>query len=118
MVARQVGLLIKPKFRPGRRASWLSVRDRRTHDCHSARSETPINTGKSLKNRGSVSVAGRVNPSLESDTKRPQVALSDHSSATDSATCDPDLLKVIGVWDRLPAAVRAGIVAMVQAAAK
>jgi hypothetical protein len=31
---------------------------------------------------------------------------------------DPDLAAVVAAWDRLPAAVKAGIVAMVQAAAK
>jgi hypothetical protein len=31
---------------------------------------------------------------------------------------DPDLATVVDVWDRLPEAVRAGIVAMVQAATK
>jgi hypothetical protein len=31
---------------------------------------------------------------------------------------DPDLAAVIDAWDRLPEAVRAGIVAMVKAASK
>jgi hypothetical protein len=31
---------------------------------------------------------------------------------------DPDLAAVVAAWERLPAAVKAGIVAMVQAAAK
>ena len=31
---------------------------------------------------------------------------------------DPDLAAVVDAWDRLPEAVRAGIVAMVKAAAK
>jgi hypothetical protein len=31
---------------------------------------------------------------------------------------DPDLATVIGAWDRLPEAVRAGIVAMVKAASR
>jgi hypothetical protein len=35
-----------------------------------------------------------------------------------TAPIDPDLAVVIAAWARLPAAVRAGIVAMVQAAAK
>jgi hypothetical protein len=47
------------------------------------------------------------------------------STATENATgvlpvalsADPDLAAVIGAWDRLPEAVRAGIVAMVKAAA-
>jgi hypothetical protein len=46
--------------------------------------------------------------------------------ATESATgalpealpADPELAAVIDAWDRLPEAVRAGIVAMVQAAVK
>jgi hypothetical protein len=38
--------------------------------------------------------------------------------ATDTCQTDPDLATVIAAWDRLPAAVRAGIVAMVQAASK
>jgi hypothetical protein len=115
MVARQVGLLIKPKFRPGGRASWLSVRGRRPDECHSARSESTINTGKSLKNRGSVSVAGRVNPSHESDTKRPVVASADHSGATYSATLDPDLIVVNEVWERVPKNVRKAFMAMIEA---
>jgi hypothetical protein len=36
----------------------------------------------------------------------------------DTCQTDPDLAAVIDAWDRLPEAVRAGIVAMVQAAAK
>jgi hypothetical protein len=39
-------------------------------------------------------------------------------SATDALPADPDLAAVVAAWDRLPAAVKAGIVAMVQAAAK
>jgi hypothetical protein len=35
-----------------------------------------------------------------------------------AAPDDPDLALVNAAWDRLPAAVKAGIVAMVQAAAK
>jgi hypothetical protein len=31
-------------------------------------------------------------------------------------TADPDLASVVNAWDRLPEAVRAGIVAMVKAA--
>jgi hypothetical protein len=37
---------------------------------------------------------------------------------TDTCQTEPDLAAVIAAWDRLPAAVKAGIVAMVQAAAK
>jgi hypothetical protein len=37
---------------------------------------------------------------------------------TDTRQTDPDLAAVIDAGDRLPAAVRAGIVAMVQAASK
>jgi hypothetical protein len=36
--------------------------------------------------------------------------------ATDTCRTDPDLAAVIDAWDRLPEAVRAGIVAMVKAA--
>jgi hypothetical protein len=35
-----------------------------------------------------------------------------------AASNDPDLAAVIDAWDRLPEAVRAGIVAMVKAASK
>ena len=41
-----------------------------------------------------------------------------HQLATDTCQTDPDLAAVIDAWDRLPEAVRAGIVAMVQATAK
>jgi hypothetical protein len=37
--------------------------------------------------------------------------------ATDACQTDSDLASVIDAWDRLPEAVRAGIVAMVRAAA-
>jgi hypothetical protein len=36
----------------------------------------------------------------------------------DTCQIDPDLATVVHAWDRLPEAVRAGIVAMVKAAAK
>jgi hypothetical protein len=36
----------------------------------------------------------------------------------DACQTDPDLITVINAWDRLPPAVRAGIVAMVRAATK
>jgi hypothetical protein len=36
----------------------------------------------------------------------------------DTCQTDPDLAQINAAWDRLPAAVKAGIVAMVQAAAK
>jgi hypothetical protein len=39
-----------------------------------------------------------------------------HHLATDTCQTDPDLADVVAAWDRLPEAVRAGIVAMVQAA--
>jgi hypothetical protein len=35
-----------------------------------------------------------------------------------AASNDPDLAAVIDAWDRLPEAIRAGIVAMVKAASK
>ena len=40
-----------------------------------------------------------------------------HQLATDTRQADPDLATVINAWDRLPEPVRAGIVAMVKAAA-
>ena len=39
-----------------------------------------------------------------------------HHLATDACQTDSDLASVIDAWDRLPEAVRAGIVAMVRAA--
>jgi hypothetical protein len=38
--------------------------------------------------------------------------------ATDTRQTDPDLATVLNAWDRLPEAIRAGIVAMVKAASK
>jgi hypothetical protein len=38
--------------------------------------------------------------------------------ATDTYQTEPDLAAVIDAWDRLPEAVRAGIVAMVKAAVR
>ncbi|HZW31432.1 MAG TPA: hypothetical protein VFF52_12035 [Isosphaeraceae bacterium] len=40
------------------------------------------------------------------------------SGIHDACQTDPDLAQIVAAWDRLPAAVKAGIVAMVQAAAK
>jgi hypothetical protein len=40
-----------------------------------------------------------------------------HHIPTDTCPTDPDLATVVNAWDRLPEAVRAGIVAMVRAAA-
>jgi hypothetical protein len=37
---------------------------------------------------------------------------------TDTCQTDPELAAIIDAWDRLPEAVRAGIAAMVKAAAK
>jgi hypothetical protein len=37
------------------------------------------------------------------------------STATESATFEPALVVIVDAWDRLPEAVRAGIVAMVKA---
>jgi hypothetical protein len=34
----------------------------------------------------------------------------------DTCQTDPDLARIVNAWDRLPEAVRAGIVAMVRAA--
>jgi hypothetical protein len=39
-----------------------------------------------------------------------------HSMPTDTCQADPALTAVIEAWDRLPEAIRAGIVAMVHAA--
>jgi hypothetical protein len=41
-----------------------------------------------------------------------------HHLPVDTCQTDPDLAAVIDAWDRLPEAVRAGIVAMVRAAVK
>jgi hypothetical protein len=41
-----------------------------------------------------------------------------HSFPTDTCQTDPDLATVVNAWDRLPEAVRAGIVAMVKAASR
>jgi hypothetical protein len=46
---------------------------------------------------------------------RPQTAA---KTAAGLLPADPELAAVVAAWDRLPAAVKAGIVAMVQAAAK
>ena len=40
-----------------------------------------------------------------------------HLMATGTCQTDPDLAAVIDAWDRLPEALRAGIMAMVKAAA-
>jgi hypothetical protein len=37
---------------------------------------------------------------------------------TDTCQTDPELAEIVAAWDRLPEAVRAGIVAMVKAAAR
>ena len=50
----------------------------------------------------------------EEASHRPSLA---HALPT-SHDLDPDLALIVGVWDRLPEAVRAGIVAMVKAASK
>ena len=41
-----------------------------------------------------------------------------HHLATDIRQTDPDLTTIVNAWHRLPEAVRAGIVAMVEAASK
>ena len=41
-----------------------------------------------------------------------------HHLATDTCQTDSDLAAVVGAWDGLPEAVRAGIVAMVRAATR
>jgi hypothetical protein len=49
------------------------------------------------------------------DLSHSQVLVS-HRVPTDTCQNDSDLAAVIGCWDRLPEAIRAGIVAMVKAA--
>ncbi len=51
----------------------------------------------------------------QADPKRPSTAT---ENATGVLPADPELAAVIDAWDRLPEAVRAGILAMVRAAAK
>lgn len=85
---------------------------------HSGIAESSQKPGKSLKNRGATSISDSSTPCRKSDTKRPSEDWVDRSSATQNATHDPDLDVVVEAWGRLPAAVRAGIVAMVQAAVK
>jgi hypothetical protein len=41
-----------------------------------------------------------------------------HHLATDTRQTDADLAAVVDAWDRLPEAVRSGIVAMVKAASR
>jgi hypothetical protein len=41
-----------------------------------------------------------------------------HHFPTDIRQTDPDLATVVNAWDRLPEAVRAGVMAMVKAASK
>ena len=48
----------------------------------------------------------------------PSAAPVAHRMPTDICQTDPDLAVVIDAWDRLPEAVRAGIVAIVQAAGR
>jgi hypothetical protein len=49
---------------------------------------------------------------------RPSTPPVAHHIPTDTCQTDPDLALVNAAWDRLPAAVKAGIVAMVKAAVK
>ncbi len=51
-----------------------------------------------------------------SDLGQP-VAIVAHHLPTENRRADPELAAVIDAWDRLPEAIRAGIVAMVKAAA-
>jgi hypothetical protein len=56
-------------------------------------------------------------------TSRPwsrSIRITRHASyqATDTCQADPELAAVVAAWDRLPEAVRAGIVAIVKAAVK
>ena len=55
------------------------------------------------------------NPSSNKGLRQPAPPVG-HPLATDTCQTDPDLAAVIAAWDRLPEAVRAGIVAMVRAA--
>jgi hypothetical protein len=50
------------------------------------------------------------------NTKPPSIPLVSHPFPTDACQTDPNLTAIIDAWDRLPQAVRAGIVAMVKAA--
>ena len=51
----------------------------------------------------------------DKDLRQPTPPLA-HHLPTDTCQTDPDLAAVVDAWDRLPEAVRAGIVAMVRAA--
>jgi hypothetical protein len=62
-----------------------------------------------------MSRAGRVSPSQNSVTNWPIVASADHSSATESATWDPDLIVVNEVWERVPKNIRKAVLAMIEA---
>ena len=57
---------------------------------------------RTLKNKGKTSLQFSLAP----------------SGIHDTCQIDPDLARINALWDRLPAVVKAGIVAMVQAAAK
>ena len=47
----------------------------------------------------------------------PSIPAPAHHLPTDNRPTDPELAAVVAAWDQLPEAVRAGIVAMVKAAA-
>jgi hypothetical protein len=72
--------------------------------------------GKSRENKGSTTSSRPVLGIAKAQKIGPPQAPIQTPSATRSATRDPDLDLVNGAWDKLPAAVRAGIVAMVKAA--
>jgi hypothetical protein len=66
--------------------------------------------GPGLQNRG----CDDATPNPSKRLRKPPSALAAHRQR--AASNDPDLAAVIDAWDRLPEAVRAGIVAMVRAA--
>jgi hypothetical protein len=95
------------------------VIDARTRDAAQGSAQTPSLTVVSVP-----SPAGHSRHSSRKDTHRD--APNSTPTATQNATrelpealpADPDLTAVIAAWDRLPAAVKAGIVAMVKAASQ
>jgi len=57
-------------------------------------------------------------PDQFQSTKRAQSASSEHNQSTISGSLPVDLQLVVGAWERLPEALKAGIVAMVKASVK
>jgi hypothetical protein len=58
----------------------------------------------------------RIRNALEEKTLRHDAAPVGHHMATDTCLTDPDLVTVLGAWDRRPAPIRRAIVALVKAA--